>query len=83
MLSYGGDALSCDSPLPAEADEDHHEEVDDAVLVGVVVGVVDLRVRDVAPRRRRTCAVGPQALSMSAAADADERDDARAALSSP
>ena len=32
--------------VAAAAGEDHHEEVDDAVLVGVVVGVVDLRVGD-------------------------------------
>ncbi len=32
--------------VPAAAGEDHHEEVDDAVLVGVVVAVVDVRVGD-------------------------------------
>jgi hypothetical protein len=32
--------------VAAAAGEDGHEEVDDAVLVGVEVGVVDLRVRE-------------------------------------
>ncbi len=44
--------------VAAAAGEDDHEEVDDAVLVGVVVGVVDLRVGD---RRRvedRACRSG-------------------------
>ncbi len=66
--------------VAAEAGEDHHEEVDDAVLVGVVGVVVDLRIGDLRGVEDRLAGGAAARVDVLQRADAAERADQRRAL---
>ena len=76
----GRHAVELRVAVAAEAREDHHEEVDDAVLVGVVAVVVDLRVGDLGGVEDRLAGRAAGRVDVLQRADAGERADQRRAL---
>jgi len=74
------DAVDLGVPVAAEAREDRHEEVDDAVLVGVVVVVVDLRVGDLGGVEDGLAGRPAGRVDVLQRADAGHRADERRAL---